>query len=122
MRMRAALIALALLCAALTAGCGGAPKTTTTGTKAATAARPASAPAALRVGVVGPTRSAAGADAGLAAVAAFVPVVVVFGAPPHPAVNAAQSSASAMRAALIRIPPKIDGAGLLGPPRVHHAS
>jgi hypothetical protein len=55
--MRAALIALALLCAALTAGCGGAPKTTTTATtatKAATAAKPASAAAALQVGVVGP--------------------------------------------------------------------
>jgi hypothetical protein len=48
--MRAALIALALLCAALAAGCGGAPRTTT---KAATATKPASPPA-LRVGLVGP--------------------------------------------------------------------
>jgi basic membrane lipoprotein Med (substrate-binding protein (PBP1-ABC) superfamily) len=55
MRMRAALVALALLCAATAAGCGGAHHTTTTRTTAATPS-PTPAPAAggLRVGVVGP--------------------------------------------------------------------
>ncbi|MFL5963401.1 MAG: hypothetical protein ACJ757_10985 [Gaiellaceae bacterium] len=50
--MRAALIALALLCAATAAGCGGAPHTTTT--TPARAAKPAPARSGLHVGVVGP--------------------------------------------------------------------
>jgi basic membrane lipoprotein Med (substrate-binding protein (PBP1-ABC) superfamily) len=49
--MRAALIALAVLCATTAAGCGGAQHTTTTRIGAA---KPALARAGLRVGVVGP--------------------------------------------------------------------
>lgn len=51
MRMRAALIALSLLCAGVAAGCGSAPHTTTTSTVKRTTASP---PTGLRVGVVGP--------------------------------------------------------------------
>jgi basic membrane lipoprotein Med (substrate-binding protein (PBP1-ABC) superfamily) len=49
--MRAALIALSVLCAGAAAGCGSASPTTTTST---TAAKLAPAPAGLSVGVVGP--------------------------------------------------------------------
>lgn len=49
--MRAALIALSLLCAGLAAGCGSARHTTTVTTKHLTAPAP---PGGLRVGVVGP--------------------------------------------------------------------
>jgi basic membrane lipoprotein Med (substrate-binding protein (PBP1-ABC) superfamily) len=52
MRMRAALIALAVLCAGTGAGCGSAPNTTTTVTAKRVAVRPP--PAGLKVGVVGP--------------------------------------------------------------------
>jgi hypothetical protein len=62
-----------------------------------------------------PTRSPAGGGA----VVRFAVDVVVCGALPQPAAVPAQSRDSAMRAALIRIPFKIDGAGRNGPPRVH---
>jgi hypothetical protein len=51
MRMRAALIALSLLCAGAAAGCGSAPHTTTSTVKRTTAPPP---PAGLRVAVAGP--------------------------------------------------------------------
>ena len=49
----------------------------------------------------------------------FAVVVVVCGALPQPAAATAHSTDSAMRAALIRIPSKIVGAGLVGPPHVN---
>ena len=48
-----------------------------------------------------------------------VVVVIVCGAPPQPAAAPAHSTDSAMRAALTRIPSKIVGAGLNGPPHVN---
>jgi len=53
MRMRAALIALGLLCAVTASGCGGARQTTTVRVKAA---KPPPPRAGLRIGVVGPLR------------------------------------------------------------------
>jgi hypothetical protein len=51
MRMRAALIALSVLCAGAAAGCGSAPRTATVTAKRATVS---ARPAGLQVGVVGP--------------------------------------------------------------------
>jgi len=62
--MRAALIALSLLCAGTAAGCGSAPHTTTTSTVKRTTAPP---PAGLRVGVVGPVDVKAVPGASIAA-------------------------------------------------------
>lgn len=78
--MRAALIALSLLCAGVAAGCGSAPHTTTTTTVKRTTAQP---PAGLRVAVVGPLdvkavpgASIAASGGTLASVAGY-PLVIV---------------------------------------------
>jgi hypothetical protein len=72
MRMRGALIALALLCGLTAAGCGGARQTTTVTAKRATA--PA-APLGLRVGVLGPleVKPAAGASIARGGAIATIP-------------------------------------------------
>lgn len=78
--MRAALIALSLLCAGVAAGCGSAPHTTTSTVKRTTAPPP---PAGLRVGVAGPLEvkavpgaSIAASGGTLASVAGY-PLVIV---------------------------------------------
>ena len=70
--MRAALIALSVLCAGVAAGCGSAPHTTTVTAKRATVPAP---PLGLRVGVVGPleVRPVQGASIASGAVLATMP-------------------------------------------------
>src|SRR5665213_3422165 len=92
-------------------------ETTTSGSAGIVASAPGLAIDAPCTGLTssGPTTPTRSPSGGAGTVARFA-VTVVCGALPQPAAVPAQSTDNAMRAALIRIPFKIDGAGRDGPP------
>jgi hypothetical protein len=99
MRMRGALVALAVLCGLTAAGCGGAHTTTTT-VAAKRALVPAPAPPGLRVGVVGPLEVKSAPGASIARGDAIATM------PPYPLVlvSAQAANLAAVDAVAARVP------------------